>query len=129
MSLGSLPRIVRFLGTDDCGPGGASCPHCGATGRYVIHFQVEDGRRLGAMRGCVQLFPVTELARQHGYFKTKESRYAAQRPPWKLNARDTEALRWIEDAIEGRADAHQALAIARAARTAAAARARSRGRR
>ncbi len=30
-----LPRIVRFLGVDDHGPGGnASCPHCGATGPH-----------------------------------------------------------------------------------------------
>lgn len=117
----ALPRIVKFLGVDDHGPdGGASCPHCGATGRYVIRFQVEDGRQLGAMRGCVKLFPVTELARQHEYFVAKRTRYAAQRPPWRLSARDEEALRWIEDAIEGRADPQHAIAIAQSARRAAA---------
>lgn len=126
MSVASLPRITRFEGTDDCGPGGASCPHCGATGRWVIRFRVEDGRTLGAMRGCVKLFPVTELARQHGYFKEKEARYAAQRPPWKLNARDAEALRLIEEAIEGRADARQAVSIAQTARRCAAMAARRR---
>jgi hypothetical protein len=115
----ALPRIVRFLGTDDHGPGGGTCPHCGATGRYVVRFQVEDGRQLGAMRGCVRLYPVTELARQHGHLLEKQSRYAAKRPPWKLNARDTEALRWLEDAIVGRADPQHAVTIAQSARRAA----------
>ncbi len=115
---GDLPRITRFLGVDDCA--GASCPHCGATGRYIIRFQVEDGRQLGAMRGCIKLFPVTELARQHQYFVDKQARYARQRPSWELNARDREALRWIMDAIEGRVDARQAIAIATSARSAAA---------
>lgn len=116
-----LPRIVRFLGTDDHGPGGnASCPHCGATGRYVVRFQVEDGRQLGAMRGCLKLFPVTELARQHEYLIAKKARYRKQ--GWDLSARDAEALRWIEDAIEGRADPHHAIVIAQSARHAAAAR-------
>lgn len=116
-----LPRIVRFLGTDDHGPGGStSCPHCGATGRYVIRFQVEDGRELGAMRGCVKLFPVTELARHHEYFMAKQARYAAQRPPWELNACDAEALRGIEDAIAGKVDVHLAIVRAQTARKIAA---------
>jgi hypothetical protein len=127
MERASLPRIVRFLGVDDHGPGGsASCPHCGATGRYVIRFQVEDGRQLGAMRGCVKLFPVTELARQHEHFVAKQTRYSAQRPPWKLNALDAEALRGIEEAIDGKADVHQAVIRAQTARKIAAMSARRR---
>lgn len=126
----ALPKIVKFLGTDDHGPGGStSCPHCGATGRYVIRFQVEDGRQLGAMRGCIKLFPVTDLAREHEYFVAKKTRYAKQQPPWNLNARDAEALRWIEDAIEGHADPRQAISIAQAARSIAATAARRRRRR
>lgn len=109
----SLPRIVKFLGTDDCGAG-ASCPHCEASGRYVIRFQVEDGRTLGAMRGCVKLFPVTELARQHQHFIDKQTRYVKQ--GWKLSARDAEALRFLEAAIDRQADAHQAVVIAQSAR-------------
>lgn len=114
MTVASLPRITRFLGVNDCE--GSSYPHCGATGRYIIRFQVEDGRQLGAMRGCVKLFPVTELARQHEYFMTKQARYAKQ--GWRLSQRDTEAFQWIIDAIEGRADTRQAIAMAQAARTA-----------
>lgn len=116
-----LPRIVKFLGIDDHGPGGStSCPHCGATGRYVIRFQVEDGRQLGAMRGCIKLFPVTELARQHEYLVAKKARYAAQRPPWQLSERDRDALQRIEDAIDGRGDTQQAIWNAQSVRAAAA---------
>ncbi|HEX6052755.1 MAG TPA: hypothetical protein VFZ21_25995 [Gemmatimonadaceae bacterium] len=123
MTVAALPKIVRFLGTDDHGPGGSTtCPHCGATGRYVIRFQVEDGRTLGAMRGCIKLFPVTELAREHEYFVAKRARYAKQRPPWKLSSGDADALQRIEDAIDGRGDARQAILNAQSARRAAAAR-------
>lgn len=119
----ALPRIVKFLGTDDCGEGGGtSCPHCGASGRYIIRFRVEDGRTLGAMRGCVKLFPVSELARHHQHFIDKQARYANQRTPWKLNARDAEALHWIEEAIDGKADHNQALSIAKSARATSSAR-------
>lgn len=61
----SLPRIVRFHGTSYAGPGEAECPHCGARGSVVHAFEVEDGRRLGAMSGCVKLFPVSPIAREH----------------------------------------------------------------
>lgn len=127
MSVAALPKIVKFLGTDDHGPGGStSCPHCGATGRYVIRFQVEDGRQLGAMRGCIKLFPVTELARQHEYLIAKKARYAKER--WNLSKADAEALQRIEDAIDGRGDAQQAIWNAQSIRAAAATR-RYRGRR
>ena len=64
----ALPAIVAVLGVDDYGPcegslGSASCPHCGAQGRYVVRFMCEDGSRRGAMRGCIQLFPRSPIAR------------------------------------------------------------------
>lgn len=58
MTVGSLPRIVRFLEPVDAP--GSQCPHCGAEGRYIERFVVEDGRTLGAMRGwrpCRRLRP------------------------------------------------------------------------
>jgi hypothetical protein len=113
-----LPRSAGFLGTDDCGPDDGSWPHCRVPCRHVIHLQVEDGQRLGAMRGVVQLFLVAELARQYGYLKVKEAWHPAQRPSWKLSARDA----------EGYVDAQRAISRARAA-SVAAAWARSRGRR
>lgn len=61
-----LPKIVRFDGVTDSGEyGAATCPHCGADGRYVYHFTTEDGQRGGAMAGCIQLFPVSALADEH----------------------------------------------------------------
>lgn len=109
-----LPRIVKFIGTTDTGPGGnASCPHCGARGRYIVRFQVADGRQLGAMRGCVQLFPVSELARQHCHFLDKRQRYVAK--GWRLNCEDSAALDAIEAAIAGTLDEYTALFMAREA--------------
>lgn len=62
----TLPRIVRFDGCDDSGEyGNATCPHCGAKGRYVYRFRCEDGVERGAMAGCIQLFPVASIAREH----------------------------------------------------------------
>lgn len=56
-----LPSVLAIVGVDDFGPcdggGSASCPHCGAEGRYVINFLCDDGLVRGAMRGCFQLFP------------------------------------------------------------------------
>lgn len=119
-----LPRIVKFLGVDDCPE--STCPHCGATGRYIVRFQVEDGRQLGAMRGCLKLFPVTELACEHEHLMAKKARYAKQRPPWRLSERDRDALQRIEEAIDGRGDAQQAIWNAQGVRAAAARRYRGR---
>lgn len=111
--LEQLPAIVRFLGTDDAGPG-AICPHCGATGRYIVRFQVADGRELGAMRGCVQLFPVSALAREHARLIGKRDEYAKR--GWRLNRADQQALNAIEDAIDGRCSDVTALSLVRAAK-------------
>lgn len=61
-----LPRIIRFDGMHDGGPCDdgptATCPHCGADGRYVFWFDCEDGTHRGAMSGCIKLFPVSPVA-------------------------------------------------------------------
>jgi hypothetical protein len=57
--MSALPtvKIVAILGKDDSGEyGNARCPHCGAEGRYVWTFLGDDGRRHGAMAGCLRLF-------------------------------------------------------------------------
>jgi hypothetical protein len=57
----TLPAIVAILDKRDSGEyGNAVCPHCGALGRYVYTFVCEDGRRHGAMSGCIQLFPKSD---------------------------------------------------------------------
>lgn len=66
------------------------------------------------------LFPVTELAREHEHFVAKKARFRKQ--GWDMSKADAEALRWIEDAIDGRADTQHALTIARSARRSAVAR-------
>lgn len=64
----TLPRIVEFLGIADHGPcddgePSAYCPHCGSGGRYIHQFRCEDGTTRGAMSGCVQLFPISPIAK------------------------------------------------------------------
>jgi len=56
-----LPAVLAVLDVRDYGPcdngeGSATCPHCGAQGRYVISFLCDDGTKRGAMQGCFQLF-------------------------------------------------------------------------
>jgi len=62
VSTTTLPRLVLSLGVDDNGPSdngraSASCPHCGAPGRYIHRALAEDGSIVAAMSGCIKLFP------------------------------------------------------------------------
>lgn len=92
MAISTLPRIVKFLSTEDCP--GSQCPHCGADGRYILRFQVADGRILGAMRGCAKLFPCSPVAIEGLRLRDKATKYAKQ--GWKLNRADSFALDQIE---------------------------------
>lgn len=66
MPVSGLPRIIQFLHKTDSGEfGAAECPHCGAKGRYIFSFVTEDGKKRGAMAGCIQLFPVSFIAKEH----------------------------------------------------------------
>lgn len=109
MTVVGLPRIVRFIRTDDC-PGGA-CPHCGATGRWIHVFQTEDGRRMAAMSGCLKLFPVSRVANEEARLRKKLEDY--RKRGWNgLNRRDTEALDAIVAFYEnGMGDERSVLAI------------------
>lgn len=53
----NLPTVTEILAFVDYDTGGASCPHCGAIGRYVYRFLCADGQEYGAMRGCFGKFP------------------------------------------------------------------------
>jgi len=109
LSVAQLPRIVRFIGTDDCE--GASCPHCGATGRYIHRFQVADGRTLAAMSGCVKLFPVSPVAVEEARLRKKLADYKAR--GWNgLNRVDTQALDAIEQFYAGVVDERTAMRFA-----------------
>lgn len=62
----TLPRIVALLGRQDHGEyGAATCPHCGAAGRYVYSFRCADGTTRGAMAGCIKLYPQSPLVAEH----------------------------------------------------------------
>lgn len=106
-ALAPLPRIVRFLETDDSP--GSTCPHCGAEGRYILRFQVDDGRTLGAMRGCAKLFPTSRVAAEELRLRTKETEYAKR--GWNLNRRDTEAVAAIQQFYDGTMDERTTLSI------------------
>jgi hypothetical protein len=103
MTVAALPRIVRFLGVDYAP--GCSCPHCGATGAYVHRFLVEDGRTLGAMSGCVKLFPVSRVALEEARLQRKlldyRKRYGAQA---RLGRNDQRMLEAIEAFYAGARD-------------------------
>ena len=107
----AFPRIIRFRGTDDAP--GASCPHCGAEGRWIIRFTVEgpDGKPVdrAAMRGCVKLFPVSRIALEELRLRDKAEKYAKQ--GWSLNRGDTHALEQIEAFYAGTVTERAALAI------------------
>lgn len=106
-----LPRIVRFFETADCE--GASCPHCGATGRYIHRFQVEDGRHLGAMSGCVQLFPVSPVAHEDLKLRKKETDHAKK--GWKMASWDIDRREAIDAFYAGALDEQSAMSRLRAA--------------
>lgn len=110
----SLPRIVRFLGVDDAP--GASCPHCGAEGRYILRFQVEDGRLLGAMRGCAKLFPASQVAHEHLRLAQKAERYA--KLDWKLNQADQRAMDACEQFFARQVSESYALSVIKGAKRA-----------
>jgi len=104
----ALPRIIRFLET--CDSPDSSCPHCGATGRFILRFVLEDGRHAGAMRGCVKLFPVSRVAREELRLREKLKKYV-QRGWNGLNRRDTEALNAIDEFYAGTRDERSTLSI------------------
>jgi len=114
MTVQALPRIIRFIGTTDAPD--SQCPHCGARGRFIIHFVVEDGRTLGAMRGCVQLFPASQIARED--LRLMEKAKGLEKKGWHLNRGDTRALEAIERFYAGEITEREALNSVEAAKRA-----------
>lgn len=104
MNAPALPKIVRFLEIVE----GGACPHCGSGGRWIHRFVVADGRELGAMSGCVKLFPVSPVAREHQRLMKKARDY--EKKGWKLNRWDSESLDAIEAFYVGAIDERSALA-------------------
>jgi hypothetical protein len=91
MAISSLPKIVYLLGVDDSGEyGNATCPHCGAQGRYTYFFVCDDGERRGAMAGCIKLYPQHEFVAIHAAILQKQR--DNQKKGWKLAGWDQETL-------------------------------------
>lgn len=110
MSVSTFPKIVRFLETIDAP--GSQCPHCGAEGRYILRFQVEDGRILGAMRGCVKLFPVSRVAIEELRLREKLKKYIKLYGPGAtLSKRDNEAVDTIDAYYRGERDERSTLSV------------------
>lgn len=88
-AVAGLPRIVRFFPSSYAPD--STCPHCGARGALVHRFEVEGGARMGAMSGCVQLFPVAPVAAADLKLQTKEREYARRgfnMPSWDREKRE-----------------------------------------
>lgn len=88
----NLPRILEILAIDDAGEfGAATCPHCGAQGRYVVHFRCDDGTQRAAMRGCLRRFPMHPLAQEMARVLEKErtaTKQGRQLASWDVQIRD-----------------------------------------
>lgn len=105
-----LPAVVAILEELDYGPsdgeGSASCPHCGARGRYVIHFLCEDGSKHGAMRGCFKLFPGSNspIARlvQEAYKRSRQAKAEGKKLAswWEEMIAATEAVSRGPEAVQ-----------------------------
>jgi hypothetical protein len=124
-----LPQVVAIIGKSDSGEyGNATCPHCGAEGRYVYHFLCADGTTRGAMAGCFTKFPKHRFVAIHKRILDKKQEYA--RNNWNLPTWDATMLKAIEDFGNGLIAEHQADAIINdASRQSAAYRQRRFGRR
>lgn len=73
----NLPNVVEILSLEDAGEGGAaSCPHCGAIGRYVYWFSADDGNHYGAMKGCFKHFPKSKYFERMADILRKEKEAA-----------------------------------------------------
>lgn len=100
-----LPRIVTITGRSDSGEyGGASCPHCGAAGRYVIWFVCEDGTSRGAMAGCLKKFPMHPFAKRALALQDKRAELAEQNAKTHGTRQLASWDQQVLDAIEAYAD-------------------------
>ena len=106
----SLPKIVKFTGMTDAGEyGNATCPHCGAKGRYIYHFTCADDSERGAMAGCLKRFPMHAFAAKHQAILARENEYRAK--GWSLPSWDVEILHAIEKFAAGEVTEFAATAI------------------
>lgn len=108
-TVSTLPKVVEMLSLEDTGPeSGATCPHCGADGRYIYHFRCEDGNEYGAMSGCVQLFPKSKYAARMEKLLAKEkdnTKTGRTLAGWDVEVQDAIRAFMDGDITESQADA------------------------
>jgi hypothetical protein len=106
----TLPKIVAMVGKSDSGEyGNATCPHCGADGRYVWTFRCDDGTTRGAMAGCIKLFPRSALVDEHQRLLDRLDERQAKGQT--LASWDQAKLAAIEAVVAGRMTEAEALLV------------------
>ena len=97
-------KTFKFLYVEDHGPcdnghASAVCPHCGAEGRYVYHWE-EDGEHRAAMAGCYKML-TGHLQKDdfNRYFQLLSEKQAKNKP---LNSWDRTVLRMLDFKKEGK---------------------------
>lgn len=91
----NLPQVLYVEHLDDAGEGGAaSCPHCGALGRYTYFFTCADGSHRGAMKGCFSHFPKHPFADRHAQILEKQK--ANAKKGWSMASWDKDVITAIE---------------------------------
>lgn len=94
MPIANLPRLIAVNQVEDCGPDGCRCPHCDAKDRYITWASAADGQLVGAMAGCLQLFPQSPLLAEHKRATDRIRDY--QRQGWRPAVHDLNILAAIE---------------------------------
>lgn len=109
----TLPRIVVMIARTDSGEyGNATCPHCGADGRYVWTFRCDDGTKRGAMAGCIKLFPRSALVDEHQRLLERAADRKAK--GWQLASWDQAKLEAIEQVANGKVGEAEAVLVVKA---------------
>lgn len=108
----TLPKIVAYISREDSGEfGNATCPHCGADGRYVWTFRCDDGTTRGAMAGCIKLFKVSPVAEEHGRLIERQQQRAEKGQ--ELASWDKAKLAAIDELLAGNASEADVLSTIR----------------
>lgn len=93
--------VVQVFGTD--ASDGSVCPHCGATGKYIVRFKCADGVIRGAMRGCYsKVFVKPTFLETRSHWERKLKKYPGWRKAIEAIAGCERQAQWlIEEAGKG----------------------------
>lgn len=109
-----LPQVLYIEYLEDAGEdGAASCPHCGALGRYTYFFVCTDGSQRDAMKGCFSHFPKHPFAERHAQILEKQK--ANAKKGWSMASWDKKVMDAIEQFGRGEITEWQAKDVIRQA--------------